>query len=100
MVEEACSAMLDPELFDAEAAPLATASGGAELICPTANRTASPANTKSANKAVENDRISCLLGTENRELRTVFDLHLVLAEIVVAQAFQPLAQFVAGDAVG
>lgn len=27
-------------------------------------------------------------------------LHLVLAEIVVAEAFEPLAQFVAGDAVG
>jgi hypothetical protein len=44
MVEEACSAMLDP--------------GTDDLICANDNRSDDPAKTMSANKAIENDLIS------------------------------------------
>ena len=106
MVEEACSAMVDPEMVGPEIVEpefgTAVDVSGVELICATDKRAGKPAMRTSTNRLIENDLISCLkshtqpnrnegLRTENWELH----LHLVLAKVIVAQVFQPLAEFLA-----
>ena len=54
MVEEICSAMVDPEIG------FLAGAGAAELTCAIDGRSDNPAMTTTATKAVENDLIPCL----------------------------------------
>ncbi len=60
MVEEACSAMVDPATLDPATGIFAGAEGAAELICPTDICADNPANKRNATKPVENNLIPCL----------------------------------------
>jgi len=71
-VEVARSEMVDPEMLDPETGDVAAASGDAELLCATESRADNTAKTRSANKAVENELIPCLVSVKsdsNRKLR-------------------------------
>ena len=80
MVEEACSAIVDPEI-----AILAVASGEAELLCATDNLADNTAHTNGTSKAVQNHLIAPLR------------LHFVLAEVIIAEILQPFPQFLAAN---
>jgi hypothetical protein len=58
MVEEACSAMVDPEMLDPDGGMLGTAEGVAECPCAAKNVPENSENTRSVNNAVENSFIS------------------------------------------
>jgi len=58
MVEEACSAIVDPETLDPDGGMLGTAEGEAEFPCATENVPENSENTRSVNNAVENSFIS------------------------------------------
>ena len=58
MVEEACSAMVDPETLDPDSGMLGTAEGVAEFPCAAENVPENSENTRSVNNAVENSFIS------------------------------------------
>jgi len=59
-VEEACSAMLDPETLDPDSGMLGTAEGVAEFPCPTENAAKKKKRARSANNQPENDLIERL----------------------------------------
>jgi hypothetical protein len=58
MVEEARSAMLDPERLDPDGGMLGTAEGAADFRCAAENVPENSKNTRSANNAVQNSFIS------------------------------------------
>jgi hypothetical protein len=57
-VEEACSAMVDPEMLDPDGGMLGTAEGVAECTCAAENVPENSENTRRVNNAVENSFIS------------------------------------------
>jgi hypothetical protein len=59
-VEEACSAMVDPEMLDPDGGMLGTAEGVAECPCPAENAAKKKKRGRSANNPPENDLIERL----------------------------------------
>ena len=58
IVEETCSAMVDPETLDPDGGMLGTAEGVAEFPCAAENVPENSKTTRSANNPVENSFIS------------------------------------------
>ena len=60
MVEEACSAIVDPETLDPDGGMLGTAEGEAEFPCATENAAKKKKRGQNANNPPENDPIERL----------------------------------------
>jgi hypothetical protein len=60
MMEETCSAMLDPEMLDPDRGVLGTAEGVAEFPCAAENAAKKKKRGRSANNPPENDLIERL----------------------------------------
>jgi hypothetical protein len=60
MVEDACSAIVDPEMLDPDGGMLETAEGEAEFPCATENAAKKKKRGQNANNPPENDPIERL----------------------------------------